>query len=159
MDFFSDKDDEKRAFGILFDVSGTSNPNLLEYRDDGHYVKYDYDTIKQLTGDDFLFYNLNKNKMPDFINNLTYKDNIKLKVVTYLTKNDSRIIKTYIDDGRGKAIPYWSIKNLSKLKEYDKVGNENHFMDTVNQGSGYVIARTDNIDTRLKSFSSLALAK
>lgn len=153
----SNEAEEKMGFGALFDVSGTSNPNLLEYRDDGHYVKYNYDTIKRLAGKDFIFYHIDKIKKPVFLNKLTYKDNVKLKVITYLTKNDSRVIKTFIDDGRGKEIPYWAIQNLSKLMDYDKVGNKNHFINTVKQGSGYVIARTDNIDTRLLSFNSLVI--
>jgi hypothetical protein len=65
-------------------------------------------------------------------------------------------VKTFIDKGQGKEVPYWTIDDLSKLKEYDKVDNDDDFIRTVMQGSGYVIARTDNIDTRLSSFNSLA---
>ena len=152
----SDNDDERKGFGVLFDVSADSNPNLFEFRDDGHYVKYDYETIKQLAGDSFIFHNKDNSGNPVFINNLTDTDNVTLKVVTLLNGNDSRIVKTFIDNGQGKEIPYWTINNLTKLKEYDKVDNEGNFVDAVKQGSGYVIARTDNIDTRLLSFNSLA---
>ncbi len=65
-------------------------------------------------------------------------------------------MKTFIDKGQGKEVPYWTIDDLSKLKEDDKVDNDDDFINTVTQGSGYVIARTDNIDTRLSSFNSLA---
>jgi len=155
----SDNDDERKGFGVLFDVSGGSNPNLFEFRDNGQYVKYDYETIKQLAGDSFVFHNIDINGNPVFINNLTNTDNVTLKVVTLLNGNNSRIVKTFIDNGQGKEIPYWTINNLTKLKEYDKVDNEGNFIDAMKQGSGYVIARTDNIDTRLLSFNSLAFQK
>jgi len=151
----SNKDDQERGFGVLFDVSSDSNPNLFEYRDDGNYVKYDYETIKQLAGDSFVFHNLDENGKPLFINNLTDRDNVMLKVITYLTGNNSRTVETFVDNGKGMEIPYWTINDLTKLKEHDKVEKEDNFMDTINQGSGYVIARTDNIDTRLFSFKSL----
>lgn len=35
---------EERGFGVLFDVSSSSDPYLFEYRDDGVYTKYDYDS-------------------------------------------------------------------------------------------------------------------
>ncbi|WP_458744519.1 hypothetical protein [Candidatus Nitrosocosmicus sp. T] len=152
----SDEDDQRNGFGVLFDVSADSNPNLFEFREDGHYVKYDYEMIKQLTGDSFKFHNKDKNGNPVFINELTETDNVTLKVVTYLDANNSRTVKTFIDKGQGKEVPYWTIDDLSKLKEYDKVDNDDDFIRTVMQGSGYVIARTDNIDTRLSSFNSLA---
>jgi hypothetical protein len=152
----SDEDDQRNGFGVLFDVSAGSNPNLFEFREDGHYVKYDYEMIKQLTGDSFKFHNKDKNGSPVFINELTETDNVTLKVVTYLDANNSRTVKTFIDKGQGKEVPYWTIDDLSKLKEYDKVDNDDDFIRTVMQGSGYVIARTDNIDTRLSSFNSLA---
>ena len=112
--------------------------------------------IKQLTGDSFKFHNKDKNGNPVFINDFTETDNVTLKVVTYLDANNSRTVKTFIDKGQGKEVPYWTIDDLSKLKEYDKVDNDDDFIKTVMQGSGYVIARTDNIDTRLSSFNSLA---
>jgi hypothetical protein len=151
----SNKDDQERGFGVLFDVSSDSNPNLFEHRNDGNYVKYDYETIKQLAGDSFIFHNLDENGNPLFINNLTNRDNVMLKIITYLTGNDSRTVETFVDNGEGVEIPYWTINDISKLKEHDKVEKEDNFIDTINQGSGYVIARTDNIDTRLFSFKSL----
>ena len=52
---------EERSFGILFDVSNSSNPNLLEYRGDGGiYTKYKYDLIKQLAGKDFVIHRLKR---------------------------------------------------------------------------------------------------
>ena len=155
----SDNDDERKGFGVLFDISGDSNPNLFEFRDNGRYVKYDYETIKKLAGDSFIFYHKDNNGNPVFINNLTNTDNVTLKVETHLSGNDSRIVKTFIGNGLGKEIPYWTINNLTKLKEHDEINNEGNFIDTINQGSGYVIARTDNIDTRLLTITSLVLPK
>ena len=152
----SNEPDEERGFGILFDVSSSSNPYLLEYRDDGKYVKYDFNTTKELAQDSFIFHQLDKKGIPIFINNLTNKENVELKVRTFLTDNDTRMIETFIDNGSGKEIPYWTLNNLSKLKEQDDVDDQNGFMETINQGSGYVIARTDNIDTRPSSFKSLS---
>ncbi len=152
----SNKDDQRNGFGVLFDVSDSSNPNLFEFIEDGHYVKYDYEAIKQLAGDRFKFHNMDDNGNPIFINNLTETDNVTLKIVTLLDSNNSRMVKTFIDNSRGKEVPYWTIGDISKLKEYDRINNEDDFVETVMQGSGYVIARTDNIDTRLSSFNSLA---
>lgn len=152
----SNEDDQRNGFGVLFDVSADSNPNLFEFREDGHYVKYDYEMIKQLAGDSFKFHNQDKNGNPVFMNDLTETDNVTLKVVTYLDANNLRTVKTFLDKGQGKEVPYWTIDDLSKLKEYDKVDSDDDFINTVMQGSGYVIARTDNIDTRLSSFNSLA---
>lgn len=143
----SNEDDQEGGSGTLFDVSSVSNPNLFEYRDNGNYIKYDYERLKQLAGDSFTFHNVDENGKSIFINNLTNRDNVKLKVVTSLTANNSRSVETFVDNGGGKEIPYWTLYNISKLNEYDKVENKDHFMDTINQGSGYVIARTDNIDT------------
>ncbi len=152
----SNEPNEERGFGILFDVSGSSNPHLLEYRDDGKYVKYDFNTTKELAQDSFIFHQLDKKGIPIFINNLTNKENVELKIRTFLTDNDTRMIETFIDNGSGKEIPYWTLNNLSKLKEQDDVDDQKGFMETINQGSGYVIARTDNIDTRPSSFKSLS---
>ena len=152
----SNEPDEERGFGILFDVSSSSNPNLLEYRDDGNYVKYDFNTTKKLAQNTFIFHQLDKKGNPIFNNNLTNKENIELKVRTFLTDKDTRMIETFIDNGSGAAIPYWTLTNLSKLKEQDGIDDQNGFMETINQGSGYVIARTDNIDTRPSSFKSLS---
>jgi len=151
----SNSSNEERGFGVLFDVSNDKNPNILEYRENGTYSKYDYDQMKQFAGSDFIFHNLNKNGDPVFINNLTNKENIELKVKTFLINNDRRVIQTFIDNGTGEEIPYWTLNDLSKLKSHDKVKDKNGFVEAAKQGSGYVIARTDNIDTRLSSFQSL----
>ncbi|HET8792218.1 MAG TPA: hypothetical protein VFM31_00365 [Nitrososphaeraceae archaeon] len=152
----SHDDDQERGFGVLFDVSGDSNPNLLEYRDNGKYVKYDYDSMKQLAGNNFIFHQLNSEGKPQFINNLTNKDDVELKVKTFLTDLNTRTVETFIDNGFGNEVPYWTLNNLSKLKEQDGINDENGFMQTINQGSGYVLVRTDNIDTRPASFKSLS---
>ena len=73
-----------------------------------------------------------------------------------MTDKDTRMFETFIDNGSGKEIPYWTLNNLSKLKEQDDVDDQKGFMDAINQGSGYVIARTDNIDTRPSSFKSFS---
>jgi len=150
----------ERGFGILFDVSNTSNPNLLEYRgDNAIYTKYKYDLIKQLAGKDFVFYNLNNKGLPNFINDLLNKDNVKLKVKTFLTKDNKRVIETYIDNGSGKEVPYWVLKDLSKLKDDVSISDKDGFIKVTTQGSGYVITRTDNIDTRPTSFESYIISK
>jgi hypothetical protein len=146
---------EERSFGILFDVSNSSNPNLLEYRGDGGiYTKYKYDLIKQLAGKDFVIYSLNDKGSPHFINDLLNKNNVKLKVKTFLTKDNKRVIETYIDNGSGREVPYWTLKDLAKLKDDESISDKNGFIKVTTQGSGYVIARTDNIDTRPTSFQS-----
>ena len=146
---------EERSFGILFDVSNSSNPNLLEYRGDGGiYTKYKYDLIKQLAGKDFVLHSLNDKGSPHFINDLLNKNNVKLKVKTFLTKDNKRVIETYIDNGSGRESPYWTLKDLAKLKDDESISDKNGFIKITTQGSGYVIARTDNIDTRPTSFQS-----
>ncbi|MDN5846390.1 MAG: hypothetical protein L0H53_08970, partial [Candidatus Nitrosocosmicus sp.] len=157
----SNENDQERGFGVLFDVSGSNNPNLFEYRDDGKYVKYNYDTIKQLAGDSFVFHHKdNESGGPLFINNLTNSENVKLKVRTLLIENNTRTVETFIGNASsGIEIPYWTLNNLSKLKEHEDIDDESGFIDTVNQGSGYVIARTDNIDTRPTSFRSFSFNK
>jgi hypothetical protein len=146
---------EERSFGILFDVSNSSNPNLLEYRGDGGiYTKYKYDLIKQLAGKDFVIYSLNDKGSPHFINDLLNKNNVKLKVKTFLTKDNKRVIETYIDNGSGREVPYWTLKDLAKLKDDESISDKNGFIKVTTQGSGYVITRTDNIDTRPTSFES-----
>ncbi|MBA3750787.1 MAG: hypothetical protein H0X03_07875, partial [Nitrosopumilus sp.] len=47
------------------------------------------------------------------------------------------------------------IMDLSKLELYDRITDKNGFVEATRQGSGYIIARTDNIDTRISSFQSL----
>ncbi len=151
----SNEPDEERGFGALFDISGSNNPYLFEYRDDGKYVKYDYDKIKQLSGDSFVFHHFNvKYENPIFINNLTNTENVKFTVRTFLNDPDTRMVKTFIGNGSGKEVPYWTLYNVSKLKEHAGIENESGFMETVKQGSGYIIVRTDNIDTRSSSFRS-----
>lgn len=149
---------EERGFGVLFDVSSSTNPYLFEYRDDGVYTKYDYDLLKRFAGEDFIFHNLDENNNPIFINNLTNRDEVKLKVITSLSANgnSTRIIETFLDTGSGVENPYWTLNDLSKLKVHDRIIDENEFIETINQGSGYTIARTDNIDTRLLAFHSFA---
>ncbi len=146
---------EKRGLGVLFDVSNKSNPNLLEYRNDNKYTKFDYEDIKRYAGTDFVFYSLNKNGFPNFINDLINKDNVEIRVKTFITKDNKRVIETFVDNGTGKVIPYWIIKDLSKLKDHDDILDKNGFINSTKQGSGYVIVRTDNIDTRPTSFKSL----
>jgi len=151
----SNESDEERGFGVLFDVSNKSNPNILEYLANGKYTKFDYNQMKQFAENDFIFHNLDKNGKPIFINNLTNKENVKLKVKTFLINDTKRVIETFIDNGSGNEIPYWTIKDLSKLKLYDRITDKNGFVEATKQGSGYIIARTDNIDTRPSFFQSL----
>jgi hypothetical protein len=153
----SNESDEERGFGVLFDVSNKSNPNLLEYRINGTYTKFDYNQTKLYAENDFIFHNLDKNGNPIFINNLTNKENVKLKVKTFLITDTKRVIETFIDNGSGNEIPYWTLKDLSKLKLHDRIKDKNGFVEGTKQGSGYIIARTDNIDTRPSSFQSLIL--
>lgn len=147
---------EERGFGVLFDVSSTSNPYLFEYRDTGVYTKYNYESIKELAGDDFIFHTIDDNSEPIFMNNLTNINNVRLKVTTSLSQSDNytRTVETFIDTGSGLEKPYWSLHNVSKLRSHDRIINEDGFLATINQGSGYTIARTDNIDTRLSAFHS-----
>jgi hypothetical protein len=151
----SNASDEERGFGVLFDVSNDSNPNLLEYRANKTYIKYDLDKMKQFAGDDFIFHNLDKEGHPLFVNDLLNKEDVKVKVKTYLTRDDKRVIESFIDNGSGVLIPYWTLKDLSKLKIYDRIKDKDGFVEALKQGSGYVIARTDNVDTRASSFRSL----
>jgi hypothetical protein len=152
----SNESDEERGFGVLYDASNKPSPNLFEYLVNGSYTKYDFNQMRQLGGGDFVFHNLDENNNPKFINNLTYKENVKLKVKTFLINDTKRVIETFIDDGSGTEVPYWTLKDLSKLKDHFGVKGKDGFMETITQGSGLVIARTDNIDTRPSSFQSLA---
>jgi hypothetical protein len=158
----SSEPNEERGFGVLFDISASSNPYIFEYRDDGKYVKFDYKTLNQLAGDDFVFdhtpvVNNNSISIPIFINNLTNTENIKFKVKTILIDENTRMVKSYIGYTFGNELPYWTLNNVSKLSEHEDIESEEGFMETVNQGSGYVIARTDNIDTRPSYFRSLTI--
>jgi hypothetical protein len=153
----SDVPEEERGFGVLFDVSSTSDPYLFEYRDDGVYTKYNYDLIKSLAKIDFIFHNLDDKNDPVFMNNLTGTNKVKLKVLTGISDSDNsttRFVKTFVDVGSGLEIPYWSLYDLSKLKSHDRIIDEDGFLAAINQGSGYTIVRTDNIDTRLSAFHS-----
>lgn len=140
----SQEPNEERGFGVLFDVSAGNNPNLFEYRDNGKYVKYDFNMMRQMAGNDFAFHNLDDNGNPIFINNLTNRENVELKVKTFLKANNTRNVETFIDDGSGTKIPYWTLKDLSKLKAHEGIKDKKGFIETINQGSGYIIARTDN---------------
>ena len=73
-----------------------------------------------------------------------------------MTDKDTRMVETFIDNISSKEFTYWTSNNLSKLKEQDDVDDQIGFMEAINQGSGYVIARTDNIDTRPSSFKSFS---
>ncbi len=117
-----------------------------------------YDLIKQLAGKDFVIYSLNDKGSPHFINDLLNKNNVKLKVKTFLTKDNKRVIETYIDNGSGREAPYWTLKDLAKLKDDESISDKNGFIKVTTQGSGYVIARTDNIDTRPTSFQSYIIS-
>ncbi|HYG00560.1 MAG TPA: hypothetical protein VD815_10745 [Candidatus Saccharimonadales bacterium] len=147
---------EEHGLGVLFDVSSSSDPYLFEYRDGNEYTKYNFESIKGLAGDDFVFHNVDENNNPVFLNNLTNKEQVKLKVFTALSDIDNakRIVKTFVDTGTGVLNPYWSLKDVSKLKTHESIINDDEFIETIEQGSGYTIARTDNIDTRLSAFHS-----
>ncbi|HKO65795.1 MAG TPA: hypothetical protein VJU13_11385, partial [Candidatus Nitrosocosmicus sp.] len=54
-------DIERRGMGVLFDVSNSSNPYIMDYRDDGKYIKLTMNEVKNLAGDDFVFHS-NDNK-------------------------------------------------------------------------------------------------
>ncbi len=151
-------DEEGKGFGVLFDVSNSSNPNLFGYRENGHYSKFDYYSLKQYARDDFIFHNMDKNASPLFINDLLNKDDVQLKIKTFITNNNKRVVETFVDDGSGKLLPYWTLKDISKLKDYERIKDKRGFVDATLQGSGYVIARTDNIDTRPMSFKSLVIS-
>ncbi len=53
------------------------------------------------------------------------------------SNNDRRVIQTFIDNGTGEEIPYWTLNDLSKLKLHDKVKDKNGFVEAAKQGSGY----------------------
>jgi hypothetical protein len=56
-------------------------------------------------------------------------------------------------------VPYWVLKDLSKLKDDVSISDKDGFIKVTTQGSGYVITRTDNIDTRPTSFESYIISK
>jgi hypothetical protein len=151
-------DEEGKGFGILFDVSNSSNPNLLEYRENGRYSKFDYSLLQQYAKDDFVFHNMDRNGSPRFINDLLNKDDVELKIKTFIANNNKRVIETFVDDGSGKLLQYWTLNDVTKLKDFEHIKDKTGFVETTQQGSGYVIARSDNIDTRPTSFKSLVIA-
>jgi hypothetical protein len=111
-----------------------------------------------LAGKDFVIHSLNDKGSPYFINDLLDKNNVKLIVKTFLIKDNKRVIETYIDNGSGKEVPYWTLNDLAKLKDDESISDKNGFIKVTTQGSGYVIARTDNIDTRPTSFQSYIIS-
>ena len=151
-------DIERRGIGVVFDVSNSSNPYIMDYRDDGRYLKLTMNDVKNLAGDDFIFHS-NDNRSKDyFLNDLINTSNVTLKVKTFLTGDNKRVIEAYIDPGTGKEIWYWTLKDASKLQYHEEIKDIEGFIETVHQGSGFTYVRTDNIDTRLASLQSLILA-
>ena len=151
-------DIERRGIGVVFDVSNSSNPYIMDYRDDGRYLKLTMNDVKNLAGDDFIFHS-NDNRSKDyFLNDLINTSNVTLKVKTFLTGDNKRVIEAYIDPGTGKEIWYWTLKDASKLQHHEEIKDIEGFIETVHQGSGFTYVRTDNIDTRLASLQSLVLA-
>ena len=150
-------DIERRGIGVVFDVSNSSNPYIMDYRDDGRYLKLTMNDVKNLAGDDFIFHS-NDNRSKDyFLNDLINTSNVTLKVKTFLTGDNKRVIEAYIDPGTGKEIWYWTLKDASKLQHHEEIKDIEGFIETVHQGSGFTYVRTDNIDTRLASLQSLIL--
>lgn len=150
-------DNERRGIGVVFDVSKDSNPYILDYRDDGKYVKLTMNDVKNLSGSDFIFHS-NDNKSDNYyLNDLINKTNITLKVKTFLTSDNNRVIQAFIDPGTGNETLYWTLNNASKLRDYEGIEDKAGFVETVNQGSGFTYVRTDNIETRLSSLQSIIL--
>jgi hypothetical protein len=150
-------DNERRGIGVVFDVSKDSNPYILDYRDDGKYVKLTMNDVKNLSGSDFIFHS-NDNKSDNYyLNDLINKTNVTLKVKTFLTSDNNRVIQAYIDPGTGNETLYWTLNNVSKLQDYEGIEDKAGFIETVNQGSGFTYVRTDNIETRLSSLQSIIL--
>ena len=86
-------DIERRGIGVVFDVSNSSNPYIMDYRDDGRYLKLTMNDVKNLAGDDFIFH-ANDNKSKDyFLNDLTNTSNVTLKVKTFLTEGNKLVIE------------------------------------------------------------------
>jgi hypothetical protein len=150
-------DIERRGIGVVFDVSNSSNPYIMDYRDDGRYLKLTMNDVKNLAGDDFIFHS-NDNKSKDyFLNDLINMTNVSFKVKTFLTDDNKRVIEAFIDPGTGKEIWYWTLKDASKLQYHDEIRDRLGFIETLYQGSGFTYVRTDNIDTRLASLQSFIL--
>jgi hypothetical protein len=130
----------------------------MDYRDDGRYLKLTMNDVKNLAGDDFIFHSNDNRSKGYFLNDLINTSNVTLKVKTFLTGDNKRVIQAYIDPGTGKEILYWTLKDASKLQYHEEIKDVDGFMETVLQGSGFTYVRTDNIDTRLASLQSLILA-
>lgn len=150
-------DNERRGIGVVFDVSKDSNPYILDYRDDGKYVKLTMGDVKNLSGSDFIFHSTDNKSENYYLNDLINKTNVTLKVKTLLTSENNRVIQAFIDPGTGNEILYWTLNNASKLQDYEGIEDKAGFIDTVNQGSGFTYVRTDNIETRLSSLQSIIL--
>ena len=75
----------------------------MDYRDDGNRdLKLTMNDVKNLARDDFIFH-ANDNKSKDyFLNDLTNTNNVTLKVKTFLTEDNKRVIEVYIDPGNRK---------------------------------------------------------
>lgn len=153
----SDEDDQRRGIGVVFDVSHDSNPYIMDFRDDGRYTKITMNEIKALAGPDFIFHS-NDNKSKDFyLNDLINTTNVTLKVKTYLTDQNKRVVQAFIDPGTGKEILYWTLKDVSKLRDLEGIKDKQAFLETIQQGSGFTYVRSDNIETRLASLESLII--
>ncbi len=151
-------DNERRGIGVVFDVSNSSNPYIMDYRDDGRYLKLTMNDLKDLAGDDFIFHSTNNISKDYFLNDLTNTTNVVFKVKTFLTEDNKRVIESYIDPGTGKEVLYWALKDASKLQYHEEIRDRLGFIETVYQGSGFTYARTDNIETRLASLQSFILS-
>lgn len=151
-------DNERRGIGVLFDVSNSSNPYIMDYRDDGRYLKLTMNDLKDLAGDDFIFHSTNNKSKDYFLNDLTDTANVVFKVKTFLTGDNKRVIESYIDPGTGKEVLYWTLKDASKLQYHEEIRDRLGFIETVYQGSGFTYVRTDNIETRLASLQSFILS-
>ena len=150
-------DIERRGIGVVFDVSNSSNPYIMDYRDDGRYLKLTMNDVKNLAGDDFIFHSNDNRSRDYFLNDLINTSNVTLKVKTFLTGDNKRVIEAYIDPGTGKEIWYWTLKDASKLQHHEAIKDIEGFIETVHQGSGFTYVRTDNIDTRLAAMQSFIL--
>ncbi|MDN5845668.1 MAG: hypothetical protein L0H53_05270 [Candidatus Nitrosocosmicus sp.] len=151
-------DNERRGIGVVFDVSNTSNPYIMDYRDDGRYLKLTMNDVKNLAGDDFIFHSTDNKSKDYFLNDLTNTTNVMFKVKTFLTADNKRVIEVHIDPGTGKEILYWTLKDSSKLQYHEEIRDRLGFIETLYQGSGFTYVRTDNIETRLASLQSVILS-
>lgn len=153
----SNEDDQRRGIGVVYDVSNESAPYIMDYRDNGRYTKLTLNEVQDLAGSDFIFHSNNNKSKDYYINDLLNKTNVTLKVKTYLTDQNKRVIQVFIDPGTGKEILYWTLKDVSKLQNHEGIKDKKGFLETVSQGSGFTYVRTDNVETRLSSFESTIL--